>query len=803
MPSSSINALDVSGIAKKLEQASTHKDVYRLVVEIFSEVFSVSRCIFVPADDCRENPKVPIEWSEDFSSNQERDKSLARLAYYLQDLCRAASGVIAVSDAGSSQFLARLKDELHDLDISSLLTCALSDSECLGATIILIQENQQRSWQQKEKELLLSVRPLIVKALKRTEFDATAKTSAVQSEDNRYFKALYEVSLALSGELSADQVVDTGVTALSIATRADAALCFMLRTDETEELQLAGYYGFSAAFAQHLQKNSNLPNLSLHVVQHSKELIVDDMRSDPRASRILIEEQGITSSILVPIKIKDSTIGVLGLFSKRKAAFSGTELYLVRAAASQFSAACFQARLLERYVTQGKSLSTLYRISHELAKPMTLDTLFQRAFKVIREELGLKRLWIGLLNDPGTRIIGQAAYGPGLRKRLVEVSVELEGRDHPIARVIESQAPLIIDDPEQVLQAFGVKKIFSRLEISSIVLVPLIAGGQLHGVMAVQPQIEGKMPDQDQLSLLMSLASEVATMVLSKRLEERLASGEKMRTAALLAAGIAHNFNNILQAIMGQASLLEMQNKPESRVFHAAGVIKEASQKGAQLVKQLLSVANLEDPRREIVKINTIIEQGLDELSGFLKEGQEIDLDLDDDLPKVFVDPRHLMRILRTLVSNAVEAMDQEGVIEIFTDSVVIGQESPHYEVPFGSFVRIGVRDSGIGMDSEMKRRCFEPFFTTKDVDPGSGISMSGAGLGLSAAYALSRRNGGRLVVDSRPGHGTLFTLYVRVADKQAISGDDLKIEESFFENPKLTSIESYQKQKMANREKE
>ena len=102
-----------------------------------------------------------------------------------------------------------------------------------------------------------------------------------------------------------------------------------------------------------------------------------------------------------------------------------------------------------------------------------------------------------------------------------------------------------------------------------------------------------------------------------------------------------------------------------------------------------------------------------------------------------------------------------------FTPIVIeIDEDSPHYEVPYGHYVRVGVRDSGRGMDEETRSRCFEPFFTTHNVDPSTGIGMSGAGLGLAAAYALSRRNGGRLVVDSRLGHGSVFTLYLPVFEE-------------------------------------
>lgn len=203
-----------------------------------------------------------------------------------------------------------------------------------------------------------------------------------------------------------------------------------------------------------------------------------------------------------------------------------------------------------------------------------------------------------MLNETGSRLIGQAAYGPGWKRRLIEMNVELSGEDNPIARVVAARTPLFIKNPAEALQGYGFRKFFSTLEIHSIVFVPIMADMQVIGVLAVQPSQDEEALDSERMTLLSSLADEIASVVLTKRLEERVNEGDKMRAAGLLAAGIAHNFNNLLQAILGQASLADIQKNDPGAVGRAAKIIIEAAGKGSSLVKQLLSFAHLEYPSR-------------------------------------------------------------------------------------------------------------------------------------------------------------------------------------------------------------
>ena len=595
--------------------------------------------------------------------------------------------------------------------------------------------------------------------------DISSRRDAQDALDvqSKKVRALYTVSSAIRGYLDPANIASRGLATLCDATGADAGLCYLFRGTASKRLKLVSHHGFSAEFAERAEQSSRAPNLSTYVAEQSHSVVVPDLRNDPRASRVLSEEEGLRAAVLVPIIAEDRTLGTLALFSRETGRFHGGDVMLVGAAANQIGLAARQAKLFAAHRKQTKNLAALYRISHELSQNASLDDIFQQAFTIIRDELGLKRLWLGLLNETGSRIVGQSAYGPGWKRRLVEINVELSGREHPIARVVQQREPVVIDNPSEVLREFGVKRIFSRLEIHAVALVPLIASGQVLGVLAVQPSGDDGVFDEEDLNLLISLANEIAAIVLAKRLELRIAEGEKMRTAGLLAAGIAHNFNNLLQAILGQASLLEMQASDEDRVIHASKIINEAATKGAGLVKQLLSFAQLEEPSKEIVESNSLIERSVEGWVRFLDDKHELRLNLGDNLPRAVFDTSQFSRIVTSLIKNASEAMEEAGHVEVYTDAIEVDENAPHYEVPYGSYVRIGVRDNGKGMDEDTRRRCFEPFFTTQNVDPSTGIGMSGAGLGLAAAYALARRNGGRLVVDSRLGHGSVFTLYMPV----------------------------------------
>lgn len=597
--------------------------------------------------------------------------------------------------------------------------------------------------------------------------DNTVRKNALQvvESQSRKIRALYTVSSAIRGYVDPANIASRGLAALCEASRADAGLCFSSR--DGEKLSLIAQHGFSHEAATSLVSDKESLGLANYVINNSQPLVVSDLEEDSRAGSMVFESEGFLSAVLVPICVESETIGCLALFSRERSRFQGSDVMLVSAAANQIGLAERQATLFSAFRRQTKILSALYRMSHELRHNEGLDALFNKAFSILQEELGLRRQWVGLLNETSTRIVGHAARGAGWRKRIIEANIELTG-EHPFGQVIASKRPLVINDAQQLFSAWGLKRVFAKMGMDSIALIPLLAGGQTLGVLAVQPEAPEHSFGKDELALLSNLANEIASVVLAKRLEERIADQERMRSTGLLAAGVAHNFNNLLQAVLGQASLLSLQTEGlapdvKDRIHKATGAIQESANRGAQLVRHLSSFTNIETPKREPTDIDTLLKVSRGSFESLLQEEQELVYNLGNLPVRCQVDPTHVLKILRRLVSNAVEASPETGEIELFTNLVLIDESNPHFEVPHGSYVQVSIRDNGPGMDEETKRRCFEPFYSTKEAD--GGLSLTGAGMGLSASYALARANGGRLTCESRPGHGAVFTLFCPVVE--------------------------------------
>lgn len=258
-----------------------------------------------------------------------------------------------------------------------------------------------------------------------------------------------------------------------------------------------------------------------------------------------------------------------------------------------------------------------------------------------------------------------------------------------------------------------------------------------------------------------------------KELERRIRSMEKMESLGTLAGGIAHDFNNILGIILGHVSLLEIRRNENSAFEQSVRAINSAIQRGAGLVRQILTFARKSEVHPESVDVNKSI---LD-LSRMIQETFprtiEIILDLGDRLPIISMDVTQLHQALLNLCINARDAMMEphEGrstggkltLRTLVVDGAVLS--SREGADPSLQYVEISVADEGTGMTDATVERIFEPFFTTKELGRGTG-------LGLSLVYGVVKTHGGFVDVDSRLGVGTVFRLYFPVSGSAA-PGED------------------------------
>jgi PAS domain S-box-containing protein len=238
-----------------------------------------------------------------------------------------------------------------------------------------------------------------------------------------------------------------------------------------------------------------------------------------------------------------------------------------------------------------------------------------------------------------------------------------------------------------------------------------------------------------------------------KELEARLAQAEKMQAIGQLAGGIAHDFNNLLTVINGYCDLL-LSDETGGR-HNSLEIIRRAGERAAALTQQLLAFSRKQVTRTETVHVNAIVAEVLQLSRRLIGENIEVAEDLCPDCDTVLADAAQIHQMLMNLVINARDAMPEGGRLGIATSAAEIAEEAAaKLEIPAGSYVELEVRDSGIGMDESVRGHLFEPFFTTKPTGKGTG-------LGLATVYGIVRQSRGGISVESRPGEGSRFRVYL------------------------------------------
>lgn len=254
----------------------------------------------------------------------------------------------------------------------------------------------------------------------------------------------------------------------------------------------------------------------------------------------------------------------------------------------------------------------------------------------------------------------------------------------------------------------------------------------------------------------------------NKMLQRQLLHSQKMEAIGRLSAGVAHDFNNCLLAIFGYSDLLLERYGDDAFLARNLTGIKEAGQRAAALTKQLLAFARRQPMETRVMSLNLVISELEKMLQRLLGEDIQLVTQLQPELAKVKIDPGQMEQVIVNLAVNARHAMPVGGRLTLRTLSLDVrdGGPAPHANVPPGFYVLLTVTDTGTGMDPVTQARVFEPFFSTKG---------EGTGLGLSTAYGIVRQSGGHIFVNSAPGEGACFSLYLPVTrETEAVRGGAL-----------------------------
>jgi two-component system cell cycle sensor histidine kinase/response regulator CckA len=241
-----------------------------------------------------------------------------------------------------------------------------------------------------------------------------------------------------------------------------------------------------------------------------------------------------------------------------------------------------------------------------------------------------------------------------------------------------------------------------------------------------------------------------------KQLEEQLRQSQKMEAIGQLAGGVAHDFNNLLSVITGYSEILLEHLEDDAPMRKPAEEIKRAGQRAASLTRQLLAFSRRQVLEPKVLSLNIVVSEVERMLRRLIGEDVDLQTSLYPAIGLVKADPGQIEQVIVNLAVNARDAMPRGGKLLIETSDVELDEHYTRLHPPMlpGRFAVLTVTDTGTGMDAETQAHIFEPFFTTKE--PGKGT-----GLGLATVYGVVHQSGGFVCVDSEPGQGAQFKVYL------------------------------------------
>jgi PAS domain S-box-containing protein len=247
-----------------------------------------------------------------------------------------------------------------------------------------------------------------------------------------------------------------------------------------------------------------------------------------------------------------------------------------------------------------------------------------------------------------------------------------------------------------------------------------------------------------------------------KRLEDQLCQAAKMEAIGNLVGGVAHDFNNLMTAVIGFSDLLLLRLQNDDPTRKEIDLIKKAGESASTLTQRLLAFSRKQVQHPAVMDLNAAVTNMEQMLRRMIGEDIVLDTLLDPALEHILADPSQIEQVIMNLAVNARDAMPRGGKLSIKTTNVILDEAycRERIEVQPGPYVLLAVSDNGIGMDAETLSHMFEPFFTTKARDKGTG-------LGLATVYGIVKQNGGHIWVCSEPGKGTTFKVYFPTSEAE------------------------------------
>ena len=593
----------------------------------------------------------------------------------------------------------------------------------------------------------------------------------------RELVALLQANRALASTLDLDATLQAIVDQAATISGAPIVRLFMLDAD-AQLLRCRVAKGLPVEVERDFAVRVG-ESFSGQVAATRQPVAVADCLTDARLwYREHATQHGLVSYLGLPVHLGDQMLGVLVFNTPEPRTYPEDEIAFLAAFAQQAALAIQNARLFHREHVRRSQLEVIRDVTAEITREIELPHLLRliqrRAMDLVGAASGGLYLW----NEASQQLVLEAWHGgdPAL-------DVPRRLGEGVIGAVAQRRQGMIVNEYQSSPLAHPVFLRDGR--ITAVLAEPLVYRDRLLGVIGVNNAGTDRRFTEEDQHILRLFAHQAAIALENARLfaettrayqtlrqtQEELVRSEKLRGLGQMAAGVAHDLNNTLAVILGQAELLRSRiTDPETR--EGLGTLERAADDGAHVVRRLQDFAR----QRARVPLGTV------DLAGVIRETVEITRPrwkdepqregcrievrmLLDPLPPILGHAAEIREVLTNLIFNAVDAMPSGGALTIAAHR---GAETGGREPTPGKrggptedrAIVVTVTDTGMGMTDAVRQRMFDPFYTTKGVQ--------GVGLGLSVAYSIMERHGGAITATSAPGQGTTVTLRFRAAGAAA-----------------------------------
>ncbi|MGC4087901.1 MAG: ATP-binding protein [Polyangiaceae bacterium] len=403
----------------------------------------------------------------------------------------------------------------------------------------------------------------------------------------------------------------------------------------------------------------------------------------------------------------------------------------------------------------------MLELSRALHEATTLSEAMDTVLAAVERHTRYRRAWLLLPMSPtrGLEVIGYALPD---RARIEQRMAEIEFAKDPFLRMhLEAKEPRVMDDLR--LEPLADQQQVAHWGNRTLISVPMLRVAERVGALCVGTfAADGVLPptaeEVDFIVQIGAMLSVVAGRIRAEQahreLEEKVRNAQRLESLGRMAGEIAHDFNNMLVAILGNADGAK-QMLARHPALELVEEIEQAALRAAQLTRQLLSFSRGQPLQRREIQLESVINGFLSMLEHLLPASTRLDVRNERDLHAVFADAGQVEQVIMNLVVNARDAMPSGGAITLSSRAFHCDAEfaRTHSGAREGEYVVLSVSDTGVGMPAEVRERVFEPFFTTK-------ASGGGTGLGLAVVETILKRHEGFIGVDSEVGRGTSVHAY-------------------------------------------